>query len=753
MRPPAGRITGKAEWNTLEGSQHPLLTKKGSTEMNSPEQHLLSILRAGDMIRFVLIAGAQGKLDFSVEGAPAAEDNGMMAERLALALRALRDAGFDFNVGGESTSLPSVRRGSRKHPLKSMLEIRPHPLLLSGLSEGVLGFSSEYPTSARAVTLPSFHAFEEIRLFRSVANVLLEVPEIMRFEVEFTRFDLPGACVKPLERVLTLHSLSGVVPEDRPSKQRAFLSLWLLHRSGWRVKARAWTGPQVPSAALEIIGRDIFSCDCDVLSSKDISPGEGDIDLSACYPRGWHFLSILPPPEVFSKLAASRLHNSSLPDLPRAGFQIGTADGEEVRLPQESRDRHNFICGATGSGKSTLLQRMIVEDIKRGEGVILLDPHGDLFRAVREAVPKNREKDVFIIDPEMNEKPPGLNILDIPQSPFRNRHAAFVVGELLGFFSEMWNMRSAGGPMFELYFRNTILLMCLIEKAVPESQEKDNSFACKGSAEEVLQKLLSDEVSETKETPAEEIIQLPLNLSHFSRVLVDKKFRESLLERCSDKSVVEFWKDVAVKAGGECSLANMVPYIISKINGMVQSGFVADLLCAQRNKFRLAGRMRRGEIILINLNKGLLGGHESRLLGTILMMEIFAAGLQRSVLKEEQRRPVNVYVDEFQNFVSDNVAVMLSEARKFGLRLTLANQTLAQLKANPGRQDLLETVLGNVGTMILFRLGVPDADRLRLFTEPFTRQEMQDLPNYHALVRLLSADGPLRPLVMKTMPA
>ncbi|MCK9590113.1 MAG: type IV secretion system DNA-binding domain-containing protein [Terrimicrobiaceae bacterium] len=726
--------------------------------MNSPEQHLLSILRAGDMIRFVLNTGAQGKLDFSVEGAPAAEDNGMMAERLALALRALRDVGFDFNVGGESTSLPSVRHGSRKRPLQSMVKIRPRPLVLSGLSEGVLGFSSEHPTPAHAVTLPSFHAFEEIRLFRSLANVLLEVPEIMRFEIEFTRFDLLGTCVKPLERVLTLHSLSGVVPEDRPSRQRAFLSLWLLHRSGWRVKARAWTGPQVPSAALEIIGRDIFSCDCDVVSSEDLSQGEEDIDLSACYPRGWRFLSILPPPEVFTKLTASRLHNPSLPDLPKAGFQIGTADGEKVRLPQESRDRHTFICGATGTGKSTLLLRMIVEDMKRGEGVILLDPHGDLYRAVREAVPKNREKDVFIIDPEVNEKPPGLNILDIPQSPFRNRHAAFVVGELLSFFAELWDMRTAGGPMFELYFRNTVLLMCLIEKPAAELVEKDS--ATNGNDKNELgtevgkpQSSLSPGDNEPKEKPVAEVIQLPLNLRHFSRVMVDKKFRETLLAQCPDKSVVEFWKDVAGKAGGESSLANIVPYIVSKINGMVQSGFVADLLCAQRNEFRLAERMNRGEIILINLNKGLLGGHESRLLGTILMMEIFAAGLRRSVLSEDQRRPVNVYVDEFQNFVSDNVSVMLSEARKFGLRLTLANQTLAQLKANPGRQDLLETVLGNVGNMILFRLGVPDADRLKLFTEPFTRQEMQDLPNFHALVRLLTADGPIRPVVMKTMKA
>jgi DNA helicase HerA-like ATPase len=122
-------------------------------------------------------------------------------------------------------------------------------------------------------------------------------------------------------------------------------------------------------------------------------------------------------------------------------------------------------------------------------------------------------------------------------------------------------------------------------------------------------------------------------------------------------------------------------------------------------------------------------------------------------MKPADRKPVNVYVDEFQNFISDNMASMLSEARKFNLRFVLANQTLAQLSANRGTQNLLETVLGNVGNIILFRLGVPDAARLRAFTEPFTQQEMQELPNFHAMVRLLTAEGPVRPLIMKTMKA
>jgi hypothetical protein len=171
-----------------------------------------------------------------------------------------------------------------------------------------------------------------------------------------------------------------------------------------------------------------------------------------------------------------------------------------------------------------------------------------------------------------------------------------------------------------------------------------------------------------------------------------------------------------------------------------------DMLCLEE-------RLNKGGIILVNLNKGLLGAVECRFLGIMLTMQIFTAGLKRSTLPLDKRKPVNIYIDEFQNLVSDNLASMLSEARKFGLRLNLANQTLSQLNARRGRQDLLETVLGNVGNMISFRLGVPDAQRLRPFLKPFTPEQMQDLPNYHALVRILDDEGPIGPFVMKTLPA
>ena len=199
------------------------------------------------------------------------------------------------------------------------------------------------------------------------------------------------------------------------------------------------------------------------------------------------------------------------------------------------------------------------------------------------------------------------------------------------------------------------------------------------------------------------------------------------------------------------SLANMAPYITSKISVLTQSGFISEMIGQPKDELRLEERLNRGGIILVNLNKGLLGANESRLLGVLLTMQIFAAGLRRSTLPVRERRSVNVYIDEFQNFVSDNIASMLSEARKFGLRMNLANQTLCQLKSGRGRQDLLETVLGNVGTMICFRLGIPDAERLRPFLNPFTPEQIQDLPNFHAFVRLLDENGPIGPFIMKTL--
>lgn len=714
--------------------------------MSTSESRILSILRPGDMLRFVYCPNSNKRTSFHVEGAAATvEGDTLLSERLALVLAELRSEGYQFNDAG----IVGETDGSFSHRGDALwVEINPQVLSSPcvGFGRFGVGFDDASNASVGSVILPDFPAMPEEPLLDSPSILIGEVPGLFCFEVEFIRKDLPADITKPLAKTLRLQMAAQrpEVPSYETTLGEAFLTSWIWHRSGWRVTARACLRKRkkLPIAALEMIGRDLFHCECEV-KECGLNVDSGNIlDFGRLFPRGWPLPKLLPAVSDVESLTASRLHNANLPKLPAKGLRIGTVEKRGVRLPYETRDRHTYIVGGTGTGKTTLLGKMIREDMRRGEGVILLDPHGDLYHEVLESVPLSRRDQVFFLDPASDEKLPGLNILDIPESRLRNRQANFIVGELLRLFEEVWDMRQAGGPTFELYFRNTLLLMCMQDgKDYAENPEVEEAMR-------EVQKILGKE-SETKAKAPE--IELPLSLRDFTRVMVDNDFREELLKHCTDPSVVEFWKEVALKTSGDYRLSNFVPYITSKVNTLSQSGFLADLLCARRNDLRIRERMNRGDIILVNLNKGLLGAHESRLLGTVLMMEIFAAGLHRSVLKESDRRPVNVYVDEFQNFVSDNVALMLSEARKFGLRLTLANQTLAQLRTNPGRQDLLETVLGNVGNVVLFRLGVPDADRLQLFTEPYTRQEMQELPNFHAMVRLMTPQGPVRPFIMKTM--
>lgn len=684
--------------------------------MNTAESQILSLLRTGDMVRMCLRPDTQRRVEVSIEGAPSEKGDGFLEDRLTIALGEIRSRyGFLFAQGDRVGAKKPV--GASKRAKGRWVEICPLATDFTSARPESVGFSAvQAKKSSTTLRLPDFPTSVEGRIFESLSTLILDVREIQTFEVEFTRIAIPETAIKPLEEALRLHATANRATasgNDYASLTEAFLALWLSQRSGWRVVARAFllVGPGIPTAALEMIGRDLFRCECEVMTpARECDAPE--FDLSNSIPKGWPVPSILPTLQSPDRIAASRLHNPAIPNLPKTGLVIGMAEGVHVRLPEASRDRHTYIVGATGTGKSTLMERMIIEDMRRGEGVVLLDPHGDLYAEVRAAVPKARLADVIEIDPLSGAKPPGINFLDVGDSPRPAWRLRFMIGELMQFFGGVWDMHMCGGPMFEMYFRNAFLLL-----------------GDQGVREKSCHTLLN-----------------------FASLLSEKEFRDRQLEHCRNEEVKNFWKNIAEKAGSDASLANIVPYIVSKMDLLTQSSFIREMIGRPKDTLRMGERMDRRAIVLCNLSKGVLGALESRLLGAMLMSQIFAAGLERGMQRRTHRRPVNIYVDEFQNFVSDNVASMLSEARKFGLRLTLANQTLGQLKANTGKQDLLETVLGNVGNIILFRLGVPDADRLKLFLNPFTQKEMQELPNFHALVRLLTDQGPVKPLIMQTLP-
>lgn len=378
------------------------------------------------------------------------------------------------------------------------------------------------------------------------------------------------------------------------------------------------------------------------------------------------------------------------------------------RLAEVDRSRHTYIAGATGSGKSTLLFNMIAQDIADGEGVCLIDPHGDLYRDVLDAVPPGRAKDVVLFDPCDFDYAVGLNFLEC-DGPHPQVRMNLIANEMIKIFDRLYDLRQTGGPMFELYMRNALLLV--MDNGTP------------GTLMDVL------------------------------RIFEDKDHREHLKRICKNPLVVRFWSEQAERAGGEASLANITPYITSKLNQFTHNALLRPIIGQLKSTLNFRQIMDHRQILLVNLSKGLLGELDAQLLGMLLIGKLFFAAMGRVAVPEARRTPFNWYIDEFQNFTTDTLAHLLSESRKFGIRLTLANQNLAQLNQVHGRENLMEAVLGNVGNLCFFRMGAADAEKLATYTRPeLDAQDLQYLPDFHAATRLLRNNEPMRPFVLQTLP-
>jgi len=687
--------------------------KNSDHQARQLESRLLTTLRPGEMLRFVFARGTQNRFSLTIEGD--GPEPSAFTQRIAMLLEASRREGYSFRCDEILDAPIQVV----KQDQETWIELRPDSHEIRQPQSAHMGFSAAEHESPEvheaAVLVPAFPSNGGARLADHPCDLLAETAAVRKLEIGFSFMCLPESQVDSVARALEQEIELGrtIRGADFPVNAiTSFLGLWWNRRAGWRMRCRLMLDPKmdVPKGILEVLGQEIFGTKCRLCDPSDKAPSHSRFSLAQAFPEGWHLPSLLPSPFQSGLLTAERMHNRQLPALPTNGMLVGRIDDIDVRLPMIARDRHVYMVGATGTGKTTLLKRLILDDLQRDEGLVLLDPHGDLYHEILEAVPERRRADLLTIDPSNGKRAIPFNVLDIPRDRFLRRRSQFLIGELVRFFREVWGDNpDAFGPMFELYFSNALRLLI---------NQKTKVFT----------------------------------LMDFDRVFSDSDFRRELLKSCTDSTVCNFWGGVAEKASGEISLANVSPYIISKIALLTQSGFVSEMIGQTKDKVSLERRLNKGGIILVNLNKGLLGGLESRFLGVMLTMQIFAAGLKRSTLPSAERHPVNVYIDEFQNFVSDDVASMLSEARKFGLRLNFANQTLSQLNAKRGRQNLLESVLGNVGNMIAFRLGVPDAERLRLFLKPFTPEQMQDLPNFHALVRMMDGEGPIGPFVMKTLP-
>lgn len=395
------------------------------------------------------------------------------------------------------------------------------------------------------------------------------------------------------------------------------------------------------------------------------------------------------------------------PNVPATGLILGFNEYRglktDIRMARDDRARHLYIIGKSGSGKSVFQENLAAQDVLNGDGVCIIDPHGDLVMDVLAHVPASRADDVILFDPTDIERPQGLNLLEFdPRFP---EQKTFVINEMMKIMDKLYDLRSTGGPMFEQYMRNAMLL--IMED--PES----------GST----------------------LMEIP-------KVLADEDFRRFKLSKCKNPTVYDFWTKEAQKAGGEASLANMVPYITSKLNQFVSNDIMRPIIGQQESAFNFRKVMDEKKILLVNLSKGKLGDLNAYLLGMIMVGKILMAALSRTDTAQEDRHDFYLYIDEFQNFITDSIATILSEARKYRLNLIIAHQYIGQL-VNNNDTKIRDAIFGNVGTMASFRIGAEDAEFLQKEYAPtFTAYDLVNIEARTAYIKLLINNTASKPFNM-----
>jgi len=376
---------------------------------------------------------------------------------------------------------------------------------------------------------------------------------------------------------------------------------------------------------------------------------------------------------------------------------------KQIFTTAEDRLRHFYIIGQTGTGKTTLMKNMIVQDILRGDGVCMIDPHGTDIEDVLGAVPPEREQDVIYFDPSNLDHVVGLNMLEYDYS--KPEQKTFVVNELFSIFQKLYGANPESmGPMFEQYFRNATML-------VMEDPESGNT------------------------------------LMDIGRVLSDASYRRKKLAKATNPVVVQFWKEIAGKAGGEAALENIVPYIVSKFDVFTANDYMRPIIGQQHSSFDFREVMDSKKILLVNLSKGRLGEINANLIGMIIVGKLLMAALSRVDDPTKSFPPFYLHMDEFQNISTNSISAILSEARKYKLGLTMAHQFIAQLQP-----DIKDAVFGNVGSIAAFRVGPEDAQFLeQQYAPTFSASDLMNVPNRNAFMRMLADGTPTQPFSLGTL--
>jgi len=368
---------------------------------------------------------------------------------------------------------------------------------------------------------------------------------------------------------------------------------------------------------------------------------------------------------------------------------------QPIMTNSDDRMRHTFIIGQTGTGKSTMMESMILQDIRAGRGIAVIDPHGEMVEEILGKIPAKRKKDVVYFNLLDREMPPGFNLLQWSTIEERD----IIIDELYQTIDHLYDLRQTGGPIFEQYFRGMLRLLM--------GDQRTPDF-------------------------------IP-TLLEFPLCFQDRDFRQWLKKRTTDPQTKDFLKQVE-KAGGDASIDNVSPYITSKLTRFLQDSTVKRIVGQEKITIDFEEVMNSGKILLMNLGKGRFGATVSALIANQVVDRFKLAAMKRGDMKPEQRRDFFLYVDECHNLPAGSFTELLSEARKYRLGLILATQYAAQLKREAGHQisgNLFEAITGNVGTILIFRIGNIDAETMAPVLYPsFSKEDIIGLPNWHGYSRL-----------------
>ena len=375
-------------------------------------------------------------------------------------------------------------------------------------------------------------------------------------------------------------------------------------------------------------------------------------------------------------------------------------DEQIFGIKRRDRRQHMYVLGKSGTGKSVLLENMIVQNIWNGEGVCVIDPHGELVEKILSTIPPHRAKDVIYFNPADMDYHIGFNVLQIDDPRYKH----LVASGLMGIFTKIW--ANAWSARMEYILNNAILALV--------------------------------------ETPGSTLLGIP-------RLLVDKDYRQQIIANVKDPVIRAFWVH-EFEAWREQYRNEAIAPIQNKVGQFLSSSLVRNVVGQSKSTIDLFDMMNTGKIFIVNVSKGRIGEDNSALLGGMLITKIQLAAMERVRIAEDDRKDFYLYVDEFQNFVTDSFASILSEARKYRLNLTLAHQYIAQLSTKDS-DTVRDAIFGNVGTMIVFRVGAVDGEYLEKEFDPeFTTPDMVNLPNYKIYLKLMVDGVTSRPFSASTLP-